>query len=54
MVGVVLMREEKAFSGEKKQILQVAPNCAALSVFYFYLMVYSLDVTELSYQKDDS
>ena len=35
VVGVVLMREEKAFSGEKKQFLQVAPNCAALGVFYF-------------------
>ena len=30
VVGVVLMREEKAFSEERKK-LQVAPNCAALN-----------------------
>ena len=35
MVGVVLMREEKAFSEEKKKILQVAPNCAALKSLIF-------------------
>ena len=29
------MREEKAFSGEQKEFLQVAPNRAALRVFYF-------------------
>ena len=35
VVGVVLMREEKAFSGEKKEFLQVAHKCAALRVFWF-------------------
>ena len=40
VVGVVLMREEKAFSEKKKKKkLQVAPNCAALRVLYFSLVV---------------
>ena len=48
MVGVVLMREEKAFS--EKKVLQVAPICAALKslVMIFFGGGYlNLDGTEL-------
>ena len=43
------MREEKTFSGEKKECLQVAPNRAALKSLLFFGGGLSLDVTELSY-----
>ena len=33
VVGVVLLREEKAFS--ERKILQVAPNCADLKSLFF-------------------
>ena len=38
----------------KERILQVAQNCAALKSLLFFVVVFSLDVTELSYQKDAS
>ena len=54
MIGVVLMREEKAISGEKKKILQVTPHCAASKSLLYFSWWSILDVTELSYQKEAS
>ena len=50
VVGVVLMREEKAIS-EKRTKIQVAPNCAALKILVFFFgggYLY-LDGRDLSY-----
>ena len=49
VVAVVLMIEDKAFSEEKRKILQVAPNCAALRVFSFGGGYLYLDGPELRY-----